>query len=428
MTDRTLSVVHFSTADVIGGSAQSAYRIHSGLRATGVRSRMLVGVRAGNDPDVDTVHAGSAGRWADRIANRCLGSFGLQDAYFPSGHRVIRHPWVKGADVIQLFNVHGGYFSLQLLPTLGRHAPIVWRLSDMWAMTGHCAYPGSCERWRSGCGHCPDLATYPALARDTTAALFRRKGRLYDALPITVVATSSWTEACARQSPLLGRFPVRRIPNGLDGDIFRPLPQAEARLALGLDPSRPVILFSAHVLDNNPRKGGDLLIEVLHRANIGGRTQLVLVGLGGETWEGRVPCDMFRLGFQSDPGRMAQIYAAADVVAIPSVVENLPNVLIEAMACGRPVVACAAGGMADGIRHRETGYLATPADAVDIAAGLELILDSSDLKAQMGHAARVLFESEFTAKLEVQRFHDLYRELVHESGPGAIRQDRKDRT
>lgn len=422
MMDRPLAVTHFSTADVIGGSAQSAYRIHSGLRAAGLRSRMLVGFRASDDPDVDTVYAGRAGHWADRIANRVTGSLGLQYAYLPSGRRVMRHPWVRDADVIQLFNTHGGYFSPSLLPALGRRAPIVWRLSDLWPMTGHCAYPGACERWRIGCGDCPDLGGYPALPRDTTASLFRQKNRLYEGLPVTVVATSSWTEACARQSPLLGRFRIVRVPNGLDGDVFRPLPQGEARAALGLDPSRPAILFAAHILDDNPRKGGNLLIEALRRSTIGADGLLVLVGEGGGSWEGQTPCRLVRLGFQSDPRRMASIYAAADVVAIPSVVENLPNVLIEAMACGKPVVASDAGGMADGVRHMETGYLAKPGDAADFAAGIETILGDDDLRARMGTAARTLFESEFSAGREIQRFYDLYRELVDGAGPGTPRQ------
>ena len=129
----TLSIVHFSTADGEGGSARSAHRIHSALRRRGHRSRMLVKYRVLEDEDVDTV---------------------------------------AGSD--------------RLLPRLGRRAPIVWRLSDMWPMTGHCAYAGSCERWQAGCGRCPDLASYPAIGLDTTGFLWRQKRRLYRNVPITV--------------------------------------------------------------------------------------------------------------------------------------------------------------------------------------------------------------------------------------------------
>src|SRR4051794_6328025 len=134
---------------------------------------MLVGTKASDDPDVDTVHGGGARRLADRVADEAGARLGLQYLWYPSMARVLRHPWLRDADVVQLYNTHGGYFSHRLLPTLAARAPVVWRLSDMWALTGHCAYAGPCERWREGCGACPDLAAYPPLPRDTTALLWR---------------------------------------------------------------------------------------------------------------------------------------------------------------------------------------------------------------------------------------------------------------
>lgn len=414
MNDASPAIIHFSTADLIGGSARSAHRIHTGLRARGLRSRMLVGVRTGADPDVDTVHGSRLGYWADRLADKVWQSTGLQYRHYPSGHRVLRHPWVRDADIIQLFNTHGGYFSTSLLPVLGRRRPIVWRLSDLWPMTGHCAYPGACERWRAGCGQCPDLATYPALSRDTTAALFRRKAEIYARSPITVVATSNWIADCARTSPLFGRFPVLRIANGLDGTVFRPLPREAARRKMGLEPDERIILFPAHILDGNPRKGGDILIDALNRLSEIKNVRLLLVGKGGASWEGQVPISMTRLGFIEDSEALARVYAAADVVVIPSRAENLPNVIIEALACGRPVVACNAGGTADGVCHMKTGYLTRPEDPTDVAVGLDLILGEPDRARNMGHQARLLFEAEFSAEREIDQFVALYASLVRE--------------
>ncbi len=411
MNRKALSIVHFSTSDSVGGSARSAYRIHGGLRARGHRSRMLVGWRGTDDPDVDTVHAGPAGRTADRIANRLGGMLGMQYVYLPSGHRVTRHPWVRSGDVIQLYNTHGGYFSHRLLPALSRYAPVVWRLSDMWAATGHCSYPGSCERWRTGCGHCPDLGSYPSLSIDTTALLFRLKDKSYARSNVTVVAPSSWTERVARESPLLGRFEIVRIPNGLDREIYRPRAQGEARLALGIDPTRKVILFAAHILDNNERKGSELLVEALNRIGADEDVLLVLMGEGGKSFPGRVPVEVTLLGSVREPERIALAYAAADIVALPSTVENLPNVLIEALACGIPVVAFAVGGMQDGVDHMETGYLARPGDVADFAAGLRLLLGDTARRREMSEKARALFEREFTAEVETDRFEDLYYRL-----------------
>ena len=158
MTHRPLSVVHVSTADNEGGSGRAAYRIHDGLRALGLRSRMVVGFKVTQDPDVHLTR-GRLGRHLDLRADRIQSHFGRQFQFVPSAMRFASHPWFGEADVIQLYNLHGGYFPFRQLSVLGAKAPLVWRLSDMWPLTGHCAYSGSCERWRTGCGACPDLAT-----------------------------------------------------------------------------------------------------------------------------------------------------------------------------------------------------------------------------------------------------------------------------
>jgi glycosyltransferase involved in cell wall biosynthesis len=409
--EHRLSVVHFSTADTLGGSARSAYRIHSGLRARGHRSRMLVGIRASQDPDVDTVWRGELGRLANRLADEVTRRTGHQYAFFPSTRRVLSHPWVREAAVIQLFNTHGGYFQTTMLRALSSRAPLVWRLSDMWPLTGHCAYSGGCERWRIGCGECPDLQTWPAIERDTTARLWRIKESVYRRSRITVVAPSSWTERLAKESPLLSRFRVVRIPNGIDLGRFAPGERAAARAELGIEPRAKVVLFVAHGLDANERKGSDDAIAALNR--LGKKDVVVLLaGDGGETWAARLSLQVRRLGFITDERRLAKVYAAGDVLLAPSRVEYLPNVVLEALASGLPVVATDAGGMRDAVRHMESGWLVPPGRTDLLAEGLARLLEDDALRAGMGEAARRLAEREFSSAGELDRFESLYREIT----------------
>ena len=412
MTNTPLSIVHFSTADIIGGSARSAYRIHTGLRAAGHHSRMLVGIKASDDADVMTIQRGPISRFSDRVANKVCDTLGLQYQFVPSSLAIPNHPWVRDADVIALYNTHGGYFAQSLVARLAAIAPVVWRLSDLWPMTGHCAYPGTCERWRSGCGDCPDLASYPAIKIDRTAYLFNKKNETYRRSALNIVAPSSWTEKCARESTLLGRFPIERIPNGLDAAAYQPMDRSAVRQRLGIEPDTKVIMFAAHILDGNPRKGADVLLEALRRLEHPERYLLMLVGQGGETWIESSPVHVRLMGYLKTPAALAEIYAAADVIAIPSVVENLPNVLIEALACGRAVVASDAGGMRDGIRHKETGYLAKPGAAEDFANGLSLVLNDDALRHEMENASRQLFEEQFTSDKEITRLLSLYRLVI----------------
>ncbi len=412
MTPGTLSILHFSTADQLGGSARSAYRIHSALRARGHVSRMLVGMKVGADPDVDTVWHGKAGRLANRLADEVTWRLGLQYAYVPSTRRVLRHRWVEQAGLFQLYNTHGGYFATRMLRALSARAPIVWRLSDLWPLTGHCAYPGPCERWRNGCGRCPDLETWPRIGVDRTAQLWRLKDELYKACRITVVAPSTWTERLARESPLLGRFPVHRIPNGIDLERYRPRERTAARAALGFERGASVILFTAHGLDANARKGSEDAIQALQRLGPRPGTCVALAGEGGASWQARIPLPVLNLGFIKDEARLGEVYASADLLLAPSRAENLPNNVLEAIACGIPVVAYDAGGMADAVRHLQTGWLAPHGDVDALTEGVRRLLDDPALARRLGEDGRRLAEREFAADVEAQRFESLYREVV----------------
>ena len=406
------SVLHISTSDSEGGSARSARRVHDGLRRLGHRSHMLVGTKSTEDSDVDTVHGGGAGRVADRIAEETTKRLALQYLWYPSGRRVLAHPWLREADIVQLYNTHGGYFSHRLLPDLARRAQIVWRLSDMWAMTGHCAYAGPCEGWRSGCGHCPDLATYPPLARDTTAMLWRMKRRLCAASQPVIVAPSRWIETLARAAPVFEGCRVVRIGNGVERRIFRPMPKPAAREILGLPVDETIVLFSAHVLDGNERKGVGAAMDALRRLGSRPGLRVVLLGLGGESWEGAIPQPISRLGFVRDERLLAAAYAAADIALAPATVENLPNSVLEAMACGVPTVAFDAGGIAELVRHGETGFLAAPGTQEGLVKGLDLLVGDSDLRARLGAAASALIATEHDATREVADFARLYEELL----------------
>jgi glycosyltransferase involved in cell wall biosynthesis len=407
----TLSVVHISTADREGGSARSAYRIHDGLRRRGHRSRMLVGYKVTDDADVATVSGSPAMKRLDRLADAVTARLGLQYQWMPSGYRVLRHEWLQSPSVIQLYNTHGGYISHRLLPRLARRAPIVWRLSDMWPVTGHCAYAGPCERWSVGCGHCPDLATYPAVGHDATGYLWRQKRQLYRKSRLTVVAPSSWIEGIARAAPLFEGAAVHRIPNGLDQAMFRPSDRDAARAVLGIRDNRTAVLFAAHVADANPRKGTDLLEAALHRLGPRADMTLLVAGVGSEKWAGRVPQAVIPLGYLRDDRLLAAANSAADFVVVPSSVENLPNSVIEAFACARPAVAFDAGGIRDAVRDGETGLLVPAGDSEGLSAALARMLDDSALRQALGARALDLARREYSAEVQAARFEALYLSL-----------------
>ena len=397
-----MNVLHISDSDTGGGAARTAWTIHTGLRRLGHGSRMLVGRPLSGDEDVRSIKRNDLWRAADRAAGEVLDRLSLQYAFYPSSFGVVRDPWFRAADVVQLYNLHGSYFSFTALPLLARRRPTFWILQDQWAMTGHVAYSHDCERWRIGCGECPYLHEYPSLRRDTTATLWRLKRRVYERSRLELVVPSRWLERLTRESPLLARFPVHRIPHGVDTELFRPGPREEARARLGLPPNGRVVFFSAWDLEER-RKGLHLLLRALERLDP--RPFLLLAGDGSPA----AVSESRSLGRISDDRVLADAYRAADVYAVPTLADVLTKTAPEAIASGVPCVAFDRGGVTDVVRHMETGYQARFGDVDDLARGLDLLLRDDDLRARLGRQGREFAEREFSSRVQVDRYVDLYR-------------------
>ena len=222
---------------------------------------------------------------------------------------------------------------------------------------------------------------------------------------MTIVAPSRWLERLASESPLLSRFDIRSIPNGVDLATFTPMDKGSARRALGLDPERNVVLFSAPDLEDR-RKGAavlDAAIGLLDDLDF----DLVVAGANAQ----RLPRRARALG-HLDEQRLATAYAAADLFVLPALAENLPNAALESMASGTPVVAFDVGGIPDAVRHEETGLLAPVGDAEALAAAIRRLLEDGELRARLGQTARETAEREYPAELEARRFAELYAELL----------------
>lgn len=409
-----LRILHISARDNYGGSGRAAYRIHTELRRLGWRSRMLVARKQTEDSDVAPVWGTLPGRLMDRTCGRIAEALGLSDVFYPSSLRLLGHPWLREADIVQLYNLHGGYFSFMSVKGLSRRRPVVWRLDDMWALTGHCGYSYECTRWRTGCGSCPYLSESPAVQRDTTALLWRMKARAYQGARLTLVAPSRWMADLARESPLLQRFPVHIIPYGVDLDVFHPIPKTTAREQLGLPRDGYLILFSARALSER-RKGASVLHQALTALStpLRQKTTLLMVGDDPPTWPQResLQLKMKALGFLSDDRLLAAAYSAADVFVLPTLADNLPNGLIESMACGTPAVTFNVGGCPEVIRHMETGYLASAGSAADLSKGLQLLLTDNRLRERMALTCRRTAEQEYSLERQVTEYLNLYRDL-----------------
>lgn len=411
-----MRVTHVCTHDGVGGAARSARRLHAALRDAGVDSRMVVARRTTDDPDV-TEHrpladrfGGAARRVARGVARRLrpapppgprfeIFSRDLRDS---SGLGPERYP----ADLHVFHWVAGFADSGAAAARFAARGPVVWRLSDMAPFTGGCHYDAGCGRFAEACHACPQL--HPA-DRGLAARNLRRKAAALDAITpdaLVVVGQSRWITEESKRSRLLGRFRHETIPNGVDTDTFRP-DAAAGRASLGAD--RPVIAAVAQSFRGG-RKGFDLFAAAIAKLAPAVREACDVVVIGKTP--GDLPAGFRSLGEIDDPAGLAAAYAAADLFVCPSRQDNLPNTVLESLACGTPVVAFDVGGLPDLVTDGVDGHLVPPFETGAMAARLTELLGDADRRRAMGHAARRKVEADFTLAVHAARFRDLFAELV----------------
>ena len=420
-----MRVTHLSTVDVVGGAARAAYRLHAGLRERGIDSHMFVADKRGDDRFVECCRPRSwlqtacfrlRRRWIYRqmhhdLRNRPAWVESFSSDQTPYNRLVPRQ--IGRPDVFHLHWVAKFVDYRGALPALACRAPLVWTLHDMNPLTGGCHYDAECGRFNAGCGACPQLGS--SRPDDTSARIWRRKQSLFSQIPphrLHIVTLCHWMERLVRNSPLLGRFDSSVIPNGLDTDLFTPTDRATARGELGLPSDTMVVLFVADSTAN-ARKGFPLLLQALKL--LGDRRDLHLVSVGRDPPVIETNLPHSHLGLIDDEARLAKVYGAADVFVIPSLQDNLPNTVVEAMACGTPVAGFDAGGIPDMVRPGVTGALAPTGDVAALAAAIRGLLENDVLRRELGGNARRVAVAEYSFALQASRFTALYERLMQET-------------
>jgi glycosyltransferase involved in cell wall biosynthesis len=404
-----MNVLHINQSDIGGGAAIAGYRLHQSLIAQGVQSRQLVGHK---ETTSDLVAEVPRSRHLEKNIDRITRRLGFNSISHQTTPNITQHPFYPEADILNFHNLHGGYFNYLAIDNLTTTKPAVFTLHDMWSFTGHCAYTYACTKWKTGCGQCPDLATYPAIAHDTTAIEWKLKNWVYSRSNLTIVTPSQWLADQARAS-MLNRFPIHHIPNGIDTDIYQPIDNAQCRTVLNIPDGKHVLMFGAASLSDT-RKGGDLLHKALLglppslKANI----ILLTLGRGGESIGESLGIPTISLGYVSSDHLKAIAYSAADLFVFPTRADNLPLVLQESMACGTPMASFDIGGVPDLVRPHLTGYLAKPEDADDLCHGITQLLKDENLRSQRSAQCRAIALAEYSIELQAQRYLELYRNLL----------------
>jgi glycosyltransferase involved in cell wall biosynthesis len=406
-----------NTYDGQGGAGIATYRIHRALRSMGIDSQLLVQSRKGDDPTV----CGPVG-WEklaarlrphlDNIPNRFMRRAKpelFSVAWVPD--HILDRLEKANPDLVHLFWLNNGLVRLENLGKIRQ--PTVWTLHDMWPFTGGCHYDDGCGRFVERCGCCPSI--YSEADRDISRRIIQRKLNAWRDWDLTVVATSEWLANEARASTVFRDRDVRVIPNAVDIDTYKPISKYVARTIFNLPQNKRIIMFSAFAATSHPRKGGHLLMDAIDRiarTNAAADIELVIVGASEPKHSKDFGIPVHYMGHFSDEVSQVVLYSASDVLVAPSMQENLSNTVMEALACGTPVVAFRIGGMPDMVEHQANGYLAQAFEPDDLAHGILWVLDTDDRLEKLSARARASVVETFAFPLIAKRYVSLYQERL----------------
>jgi len=438
-----MNILSINTRDISGGAEKVACNLHKSYNERGHQAWLAVGFKHGDDPNtleiprnIHSLYTQTLYQFRDylRVQNRHLpGMWRLSEIvdwlaqpmakldrsrgknlYYPGSRKILKL-LPETPDIVHTHNLHGSYFDLRFLPQLSNRIPFVMTLHDEWMFTGHCACTLNCPGWESGCASCQFLTLYPANRGDAIALNWQRKRDIYRRSILYVATPSQWLMERAQRSilePLEGRV----INNGVDLNIYHPEGRSKVRYLLHLPKDGFILLFAASNVKNNPFKDYKTILNTMaHLANADTKGMpITFVALGGEEEkeDSLGPIKIKHIPFRSDPAVVAQYFQAADLYLHATKSDNYPNVILEALACGTPVIATAVGGIPEQIDIGETGFLVPPGDSKAMARQIINLMQNVHLRRQMEINAAETARKRFDLNQQVNAYLAWYEEII----------------
>jgi len=384
-----MRVLILNTSEKTGGAAVAANRLMEALNNNGVKAKMLV-----RDKETDCITVVGLRQslmqqwrflwerwvifWHLRFSRKHLFEIDIAN----SGTDITSMREFREADVIHLHWINQGFLSLKIIRRiLESGKPVVWTMHDIWPATGICHITHDCRRFQSVCRNCRYMGG-GAGDNDFAYKTWCRKREMLDGQHLNIVACSQWLAGEARKSALLAGLPVTSIPNPIDTRLYCKKSREEARQRLGLPLGKRIILFVAQRA-TNVNKGMGFLVDACrllaqHDPRMVSNTCVAILGGHADEVMAEIPFEAFPLGYTSDVARIVDVYNACDVFVLPSLSENLPNTIMEAMACGVPCVGFKVGGIPEMIDHKRNGYVAKFRDTADLTDGIYWVLNEAD--------------------------------------------------
>lgn len=411
-----------------GGAATACKRLHRGLLAEGINSKVLLKNKINNWPEsycFEPVESSPGlNKRLTRKVRRLSQEFkltkpsqisspekdflnnrenGLEMFSFPGSHLdITQSPLYKEADVI---NLHWVANFLDLGSFFKKNTkPVVWTLHDMNPFSGG-------EHYEEKYLHLNEFGEplereYTKIELEFIKSNLEFKKSIFSKTPnLQIVSPSKWLMKEALSSQVFGEFDVKHIPNGLDSEVFKPLDKAYSKEILNIPQGKKVILFVADFLSNQ-RKGFEYLKKAFEKLD---RHGIVLCAVGKKDLKNSSE-NIIELGSIKDERLMSAAYSAADVFVIPSIMDNLPNTVLESLMSGTPVIGFPIGGIPDMVENGKNGLLTSNISVDSLRISMEKILNTGvSLKRDEIRSQAV---EKYHYKMQAKEYSKLYKEIL----------------
>ena len=414
-----MKILIVNTSERTGGAAVAANRLMKALINNGVKAKMLVREKETDTLTVAELPKSPMKRWNflwERLVVFCHLHFSKKHLFevdiANAGTDITKLREFKEADIIHLHWINQGMLSLSNIRKILRSGkPVVWTMHDIWPATGICHVTLSCRKFTTGCSNCR-LLPGNGSSHDLAYQTWQKKLAMAQDENIYYVACSRWLEQEAKKSALLSGQKITSVPNCIDTHIYKKSNKQEARQRLGLPNDKKLILFASQRVTNE-NKGMSYLIEACKQlANSNGEKPGVVI-LGGHAEEvvAQLPLQAYPLGYVNEEQRIVDVYNSVDLFVLPSLSENLPNTIMEAMACGVPCVGFRVGGIPEEIDHKKNGYVAEYRNAEDLARGISWILNEADYRALSENAIHKVTHN-YSQQSVAMKYLDVYHQAM----------------
>jgi glycosyltransferase involved in cell wall biosynthesis len=414
-----MRVLIVNTSERTGGAAVAANRLMKALNNNGVKAKMLVRDKESDNLTVVGLPKSPMLHWHflwERFVIFCRLHFSRKHLFeidiANTGSDITKLREFQEADVIHLHWINQGMLSLNSIHKILRSGkPVVWTMHDIWPATAICHLTLGCHYFINHCANCKYLPGGGG-SSDLSSRIWQKKQQIQADGNIYYVACSRWLESEAKASALLKGQKITSIPNPIDTHIYKKGNRQEARQRLGLPLDKKLILFASQRV-TNVNKGMSYLIDACRQLGDLTKDLCEVVILGGHAEEvlDQLPMKAHPLGYVNDEQRVIDVYNAADVFVLPSLSENLPNTIMEAMACGVPCVAFKVGGIPEEIDHLKNGYVAAYRDAADLAKGIAWVLQEADYESLSSQAIHKVTHC-YSQQSVAVKYLDVYQQAM----------------